>query len=84
MATEESAKVTSKGQITIPKPIRDQLGIDEGTTITFEVHDDGTVTFSPQADSWELLEEIQRAPRRTDRSVDELLAESDQAWSKHG
>lgn len=83
MSVEESARVTSKGQITIPKAIRDRLGIEEGTTVAFEVHDDGTLTLSPRKDSWELLEEIQQAPRRTDKSVGELLAESERAWSKY-
>lgn len=83
MSIEESAKVTSKGQVTIPKNIRETLGIDEGTTVTFEIHDDGTVTFSPQKDSWELLEEIQQMPRQTDKSVADLLSESKRAWSKY-
>lgn len=83
MSIEESAKVTSKGQVTIPKEIRESLGIDEGTTVTFEIHDDGTVTFSPRKDSWGLLEEIQQVPRRTDKSVAELLSESKRAWSKY-
>lgn len=83
MSVEESARVTTKGQVTIPKPIRDRLDINEGTTVTFEIHENETVTLSPQKDSWELLEEIQQAPRRTDKSVDELLAESENAWSKY-
>lgn len=29
-------RVTSKGQVTIPKPIRDDLGIEPGDEITFE------------------------------------------------
>ncbi len=76
MSIEESATVTSNGRVTIPKEIRDVLGIDEGTTVTFEIHDDGTVTVSPQKDPWELLEEIQEVPRRTDKGVAELLPES--------
>lgn len=83
MSVEESATVTSKGQITIPKRIRDRLEIDEGTTVTFEIHDDGTVTISPGNDSWELLEEIQQVPRQTDNTVEELLTESKRAWSKY-
>lgn len=31
-----TAKVTSKGQITIPKKIRDKMGISEGEEIQFE------------------------------------------------
>jgi antitoxin PrlF len=83
MSVEKSARVTSKGQVTIPKPIRERLGIDEGTTVTFKIHSDGTVTVSPEKDSWELLEEIQQTPRKTDKSVSELLSESKRAWSKY-
>jgi AbrB family looped-hinge helix DNA binding protein len=38
-----SAKVTSKGQITIPLTIRQVLGLEPGDRITFVVRDDGTV-----------------------------------------
>ncbi|MDE1974149.1 MAG: AbrB/MazE/SpoVT family DNA-binding domain-containing protein [Hyphomicrobiales bacterium] len=33
--------VTSKGQVTIPKPVRDRLGINPGSKVDFEVSDDG-------------------------------------------
>lgn len=32
-------RVTSKGQVTIPKPIRDQLNIRDGSEVTFEEED---------------------------------------------
>jgi AbrB family looped-hinge helix DNA binding protein len=35
-------RVTSKGQVTIPKPIRDQLGIKAGSEVDF-VEEGGTV-----------------------------------------
>ena len=35
--------VTSKGQVTIPKPIRDRLGIVPGSTVDFELASDGRV-----------------------------------------
>jgi AbrB family looped-hinge helix DNA binding protein len=35
--------VTSKGQVTIPKPIRDRLGIGPGSTVDFELEPDGRV-----------------------------------------
>jgi antitoxin PrlF len=35
--------VTSKGQVTIPKPIRDRLGIVPGNTVDFELASDGRV-----------------------------------------
>jgi antitoxin PrlF len=33
--------VTSKGQVTIPKPVRDRLGINAGSKVDFEVGEDG-------------------------------------------
>ena len=35
--------VTKKGQITIPKPFRDQLHINEGDSFDFEVKDDALI-----------------------------------------
>jgi len=35
--------VTRKGQVTVPKQIRDALGINPGTQVAFEVNRDGEV-----------------------------------------
>jgi antitoxin PrlF len=35
--------VTSKGQVTIPKPVRDRLGIKAGNAVEFELAPDGRV-----------------------------------------
>jgi antitoxin PrlF len=35
--------VTSKGQVTIPKPVRDRLGIERGDAVEFELAPDGRV-----------------------------------------
>lgn len=34
---ETTARVTSKGQITIPKSVRDALGVSEGDVVVFRV-----------------------------------------------
>ena len=36
-----STTVTSKGQVTIPKPVRQRLGIKPGSRVNFEVAPDG-------------------------------------------
>jgi AbrB family looped-hinge helix DNA binding protein len=36
-----AVKVTRKGQVTIPKPVRDRLGISAGTKVDFELAEDG-------------------------------------------
>jgi len=36
-------RITSKGQVTIPKPVRDFLGALPGTSVVFEISADGRV-----------------------------------------
>jgi AbrB family looped-hinge helix DNA binding protein len=40
---DTAAKVTSKGQVTLPKAVRDALGINPGDSIAFRVHGDRAV-----------------------------------------
>ena len=42
-----SATLTSKGQLTLPKAIRDLLRLDAGDRVDFVVGDDGTVVLRP-------------------------------------
>ena len=42
----EVATLTAKGQITLPKPIRQALGVDVGAKVAFELHDNGQVVVS--------------------------------------
>jgi AbrB family looped-hinge helix DNA binding protein len=38
-----TTKVTSKGQVTIPKPVRDHLGIGPGSEVAFRRLADGSI-----------------------------------------
>ena len=38
-----TTKVTSKGQVTIPKPVRELLGIGPGSSVDFRRADDGSI-----------------------------------------
>lgn len=40
--------VSSKGQVTIPKEVRDALRLDTGDRVLFVVRDDGTVELRPE------------------------------------
>jgi antitoxin PrlF len=43
-----SATVTSKGQITLPKQIRERLGLETGDRVSFRAQPDGTVVLEPE------------------------------------
>ena len=43
-----SATLTSKGQITIPKEIRDHLGVEPGDRLNFNIGSEGGVTVEPE------------------------------------
>jgi AbrB family looped-hinge helix DNA binding protein len=38
--------VTAKGQVTIPKPVRERLGITPGSSVHFELTEDGRVVLT--------------------------------------
>lgn len=38
---QAEAKITSKGQVTIPRAIRHALHVEEGDTVVFDIVDDG-------------------------------------------
>ena len=39
--------LTTKGQVTIPKAIRERLGLSEGDTLEFSVDDEGRIVVRP-------------------------------------
>jgi AbrB family looped-hinge helix DNA binding protein len=41
--------LTSKGQITLPKVVRDALQLEVGDRVAFELRDDGVVEMRPEA-----------------------------------
>jgi antitoxin PrlF len=42
-----TATVTTKGQVTIPKEVREHLGVETGDRLSFVVQEDGTVLVKP-------------------------------------
>lgn len=49
-AIHERATLTSKGQITLPKSIRQALGVDTGSKLVFELRNDEVVVTRAEAD----------------------------------
>lgn len=66
-----SATITSKGQITIPKAVRDELGVCEGDRVAFRVLEDGRVVVEPETIDLLELRGILK-PRRRGVTVAEM------------
>jgi antitoxin PrlF len=48
MGTAMESAITSKGQATIPKAIREHLGLKPGDRVKFFMHPDGSVVLLPK------------------------------------
>lgn len=69
------SRVTSKGQVTIPKRVRDHLGIEPGSVVEFELAADGRIVLvkagaTPKPSRFEQL----RGIATTKLSTDEIMA----------
>jgi antitoxin PrlF len=77
------ATVTSKGQITLPKPIRQRLGIQTGSRIRFLVDAPGRFRGEPVLydleDLWAMADEGPR-PRRTTTAKEMNTAKTRRKW----
>ncbi|MDO9548448.1 MAG: type II toxin-antitoxin system PrlF family antitoxin [Candidatus Marinimicrobia bacterium] len=71
------ATITSKGQVTIPKPVRDFMHIGKSDTIDFEITDSGKVFIKvPQQSITRLgglLSDYKQAKPLTDEQMDESI-----------
>lgn len=63
--------MTSKGQITLPKDIREKLGLRQGDRVRFLIEEDGRVRLLPAKRSVSELMGILRSPKRK-LSLDEI------------
>ncbi|RJX49853.1 AbrB/MazE/SpoVT family DNA-binding domain-containing protein [Halonotius pteroides] len=83
MAVSDNATLTSKGQVTIPKRIREQLGLEAGTEIEFILDDDGSLRVRPKEPPMERLRAIQDQLSAHEIDIDRMRRESKAAWSSH-
>jgi AbrB family looped-hinge helix DNA binding protein len=58
-----NATVTSKGQITIPKNIRELLGLEAGDKVNFLINDQGAVSLIPLTKDVTTLKGLVTKPR---------------------
>ncbi len=70
------ATVTSKGQVTIPKPIRDRLGIKPRTKVAFSLDKDGRAFIQAEDAARAMTSRFERlrGTAKTRLSTDEIMA----------
>ena len=69
------SSITAKGQATIPKPIRDYLGLKPGDRIKFFMHPNGSVVLLPKLPATALRGIVKpRRPPVTIEEMDEAIA----------
>lgn len=65
------SRITSKGQVTVPKAVRDALGVQPGDRIAFRIEDDGSVVVEPETVDLLALRGLLK-PRRRGITTDEM------------
>ena len=83
MAVSEDATITSKGQVTIPKRIRDELDLDAGTEVEFIVEEDGSIRVQLKEPALEQLRAVKERLRDHDVDIEQMRQDSKAAWSSH-
>ena len=85
------ATLTSKGQITLPKEVREHLHLAEGDRLEFVIRSDGEVHVQPVAGSYRDLRGMLRRPERKppsddalDQEITRLLIEDDERIRRGG
>lgn len=68
----EEAKVTSKGQITIPKKIREKLNINPGDKVTFSENEEGDLVIKSNKKSILRLAGILHRPDQEKVTIEEM------------
>jgi len=69
---DAAAKVTSKGQVTVPKAVRDALGIHEGDSIVFRV-DGNRVVLSRTPDFLSLAGSVRVPAEKRNVAWDDVI-----------
>ena len=72
-----TSTLTSKGQITIPKFIREQLNLSEGDQLEFILYPDGSLSLIPKTHDISELQGLLSKPKAvlTLEQMDEVIAQ---------
>jgi AbrB family looped-hinge helix DNA binding protein len=70
----DMTKMTTKGRVTIPKPLRDYLGLKPGSEVDFELSDDGRAFLKTHHEAAESRFARLRGSAKPGITTDELTA----------
>lgn len=76
----EEAKITSKGQITIPKKVRKTLGLKSGKRIVFLIEEGRAIMMPKTEDPIKKLKELRNKIHFTQKEIEEMIKESKKTW----
>ncbi len=82
----ETARITAKGQITIPKKVRTRMSVDAGDRLAFEIDGEGCVRIVPVRDPMKPLRGFLAAYATGRKADDESIRRAlrRRAAEKHG
>jgi antitoxin PrlF len=76
--------LTSKGQVTLPKEIRERLGLDAGSLLDFQILSDNTITARHVVPDARRIRGLLKSPFPAPLSIEEMdAAISRQLKAKH-
>ncbi|MCU0536096.1 MAG: AbrB/MazE/SpoVT family DNA-binding domain-containing protein [Hydrococcus sp. Prado102] len=78
------ATITTKGQVTIPKAIRNYLKLEAGSKVDFVIDEDGKVKILPLNVPVEVLSGILHRPGMQAATIEEMeqaISEGASAWA---
>jgi len=78
----EKAKISKKGQVTIPKSIREKLGLEPGKKISFDVIGREVIIYPEIEDPLEELKQLREEIKFDEEEIQDMIESSKNKWSK--
>ncbi len=78
----KKAKISKKGQVTIPKSIREKLGLEPGKKISFDVMGREVIIYQEIEDPLEELKQLREEIKFDEEEIEDMIESSKNKWSK--